>query len=214
MECGQTMHENSIFCCVSHTCRINLIRAQLTDTAFPYFIGFAHGYPYVGINNLCIFCCFHHIFFQSNGCSGFCSDGTAGCYQFFIGEICFRCACCKMHTQFCTGYHERVAHIITSIAHVNKFHTLQIAQMFTNGQHISDHLCRMEFIGQTIPYRNTCMFCQFFYDFLTVTTVFNTIIHSSQYAGSICDTFLFTNLGTTGIQISTSHTQIISSYFK
>ena len=86
--------------------------------------------------------------------------------------------------------------------------------MFTNGQHICQHLCRMVFIGQTVPYRNTCMRCQFFNDFLTKSSVLDSFIHSSKNSCCVCNAFFLADLGSCRIQISSSHTQVMSSYFK
>ena len=119
-----------------------------------------------------------------------------------------------MHTEFCTYNHQRISHIITGISHIRKFNSFQMTKMLLNGQHVCDHLCRMKLIGQTVPYRNSRIFCQVFHDCLLKSTVLDTVIHTSKYTGSICDTFFLSNLGCRRIQKCGMHTKIKGGYFK
>ena len=86
--------------------------------------------------------------------------------------------------------------------------------MFTNRQHIRQHLCRMIFICQSIPDRNPGIFCELLHDILTKTAVFNTFEHSSEHARSISDAFLLTDLRSRRIQIGTSHSEVMRGHFE
>ena len=86
--------------------------------------------------------------------------------------------------------------------------------MLLDGHQICQHLCGMIFIGQSIPDRYTGIFCQFFHDLLSKSSVFNSVIDPSQHSGGVFDTLFFPDLGAFWIQVSGSHAQVMSSYFK
>ena len=119
-----------------------------------------------------------------------------------------------MHSHLRTRNHQRVTHVISCISHVYKMNIFQCSKMLTDRQQICQHLCRMILICQTIPYRHTCMFCQFFYTFLSESTIFDTIKHSSEYSCCIFNTLFLANLGSTWIQISGSHSHVMCRHFK
>ena len=54
----------------------------------------------------------------------------------------------------------------------------------------------MVLVGQTIPHRNTGILCKIFYNLLTISTILDSVEHSSQNSGSILNAFLFTDLRT------------------
>ena len=72
----------------------------------------------------------------------------------------------------------------------------------------------MKFIGQSIPYRNTCILCQLLYDLLPISAVLNTVKHPAEYSCRIFDALLLTDLGARRIQISHMHTQIMRCHLK
>ena len=119
-----------------------------------------------------------------------------------------------MHSQFGACDHQGITHIVAGISHVYQTTSLKISKMLTDGQHIGQHLCRMIFICQTIPYRNSCIFCKVFYDFLSKSSVFDSLIHSSENSCCVCNALLLTDLRTSRVQIGTAHSKIVSSYFK
>ena len=87
-------------------------------------------------------------------------------------------------------------------------------ELFAHGQDIRQHLCRMEVIGQTIPYRNTRILREILDNRLFVAAVFNAIKHSSQYLGGIGERFLFAHLGAARIQECHAHAEVSSRHFK
>ena len=119
-----------------------------------------------------------------------------------------------MHTKFGARDHQRITHIVTGITHVNQPTAFQVAEMFTDRQHICQHLCRMIFVCQTVPYRNSCVFCKLFYDILAKTSVLDSLVHSSKNSCCISDALFLSDLGTCRIQICTAHSKVMSSYFK
>ena len=72
----------------------------------------------------------------------------------------------------------------------------------------------MIFVCQTVPNRNSCIFCKIFYNFLTKSTVLDTIIHSSKNSCSICNALFLADLGASWIQIGASHSQIMGCHLE
>ena len=214
MECRQAVHKDSLFSCIVHNVPIHLVWHQYFNPFRPGFIRFSHGYPNIGVDDVSALRALHSILFQSNAAA------SLGCdlFTFFHQLRCreeFLCGTgCKVHSHLRTGYHKRIAHIVAGITHISHLQPLGISEMFLNGQKIRQHLCRMEFIGKAIPYRNTCIFCQFLYDFLPITTILDSFIHASQYSCSIFNAFLFADLGTGRVQICSSHSQVMSRHLK
>ena len=66
--------------------------------------------------------------------------------------------------------------------------------VFNHGENVGEHLCRVEFISQTIKDRHSGIFSQFFNNFLTETAIFDGVIHSAKNARSIFHTFFMPNL--------------------
>ena len=99
-----------------------------------------------------------------------------------------------MHTQLGAGNHQGIAHVITGIAHIYKTDPLQMSEMLMDGKHICQHLGRMILVGQAVPYRDSCIFCQFFHNILAESTVFNTIIHPAKNSCCICNTLFLADL--------------------
>jgi len=100
-----------------------------------------------------------------------------------------------MHAKLCADNHQGISHIVTGISHIGQLHAFDPAKLLTNSQHICQHLGRMKFIGQTVPYRNPCISCQLLYDILSKATVLDTIIHSAKNPCRICYALLFSDLG-------------------
>ena len=66
--------------------------------------------------------------------------------------------------------------------------------MLPYGEKIRQHLGGVVLIGQAVPDRHTGVLCQFLHDFLSETTVFDALIHSSQNSCCIRNAFLLSNL--------------------
>ena len=208
------MHEDRAVLCIFECIGIDLIRFQVIDTLCPYFFRFTHGYPYICINDISIPGCFRNTVCQCDGCS--CRGGHVHTViHELLVRIIFRIgAGNKMHAKLCAGNHQGIAHIVTGIPHVYKLHTLKFSKMLLDGKHIGNHLCRMGFIGQSVPHRNPCIFCQFFHNLLSESAIFDSIKHTSQNTCGIRNTFLFSNLGTARIKICHMHTQIMCGYLE
>ena len=89
-----------------------------------------------------------------------------------------------------------------------------MSEMLTNRQHICDHLRRMKLVRQAVPYRNSCIFCKFLDDLLSVSTVLDSVEHSSEHTSRICDALLLSDLGSARIKISHMHTEIMCRHLE
>ena len=184
------------------------------DSLFPYRIRLTHGYPYICINNICVFGSGFHILCESDGSARLSSILFALCYKLIIWEVFAASAGNKVHSKLGACNHQGITHVITGIAHIHQLDSLQISEMLTDGKHISQHLSGMILIGKTIPYRNSGIFCKLFYHILAKSAILDTIVHSSQNSCSVGNALFLTDLGSGRIQISTSHTKIMCSYLK
>jgi hypothetical protein len=57
--------------------------------------------------------------------------------------------------------------------------------MFQHGHQICEDLGWVKFVGQTVPHRYARVFAQLLNDGLTVTTVFDAVIHTAQHTGGV-----------------------------
>ena len=190
------MQENGFLSGIFHDFLCYFVWCQLTDTLFPNFIRLTHRYPYVCINHISIFCSLFYIFCQCDGGTCLSRIAFAELYQLLVREVFACCACDKVHTHFCTGDHQRIAHVESCIAHIYQLSALQITEMLADGQKVCQHLCRMILVCQSVPYRHACVFCQLLYDFLAKSAVFNSLVHSSQDTSSILNAFFLADLRT------------------
>ena len=86
--------------------------------------------------------------------------------------------------------------------------------MLLNCQKVRNHLSRVIFVCQSIPYRNSCIFGKLFYNLLPETAILDSFVHSAKNSRGICDAFFFPYLGTRRVEISSSHTKVMGRYFK
>ena len=110
--------------------------------------------------------------------------------------------------------HQRISHVVPGVSHIYQFQSFQLSEVLPNRQHIRQHLCGVIFIGQSVPHRNTCVFCQFLHDLLTKSPVFNTIVHPAQNSRSILDALLLSHLGSCRTQVCSSHTHVMGRHLE
>ncbi len=86
--------------------------------------------------------------------------------------------------------------------------------MLHHGQKIGQNLGGMVFVGEPVPYRNTCIFSQFFNNCLSKTTVFDAIIHASQNTGGVFHGFFLANLRSAWSEVGNFCSLVVCSGFK
>ena len=82
-----------------------------------------------------------------------------------------------MHAHLRAADHQRVAHVVARIAHVDELFALQLAKMFLDRQEIGQNLRRMELVCQTVPDRDARVFRQILHDLLPKAAIFNAVEH-------------------------------------
>ena len=208
------MHKYRTLFCKRHNIRIYLIAFQILNPFCPDLVRLSHRYPYIGINDVCPCRCLCNIFCQRNGCPCLRCCLPAGAHKRFIREILLIGTGTKIHPELCTGCHQRITHIVAGIPHIYKPDSLKPAKPFADSQHICNHLRRMKFVCQPVPYRHACIRRQFFHNFLPESAVFDTVKHPAKHPGRISNAFLASNLGTGRVEVSHMHAQVMRCHFK
>mgnify|MGYP006974605941 CR=1 FL=1 len=86
--------------------------------------------------------------------------------------------------------------------------------MLNNGHKVGENLGRMEFVGQAVPYGNTRILGKLLNDLLTVTAVFNTVIHSAKHTRGVGNAFLFADLRSRRVEIGHAHAKVACGNLK
>ena len=89
-----------------------------------------------------------------------------------------------------------------------------MSQVFPDCQHICKHLRRMELVRQTVPHRNSRIFCQLLHDVLSVSAVLDTVKHASQHTRGVRNALFFADLRTGWIKVSHMHSEIMCCHLK
>ena len=69
VECGKTVQEDRAVFCVCHHFFCHFIWRELFNPLLPYFVRLSHGYPYICVDNVGIFCSLFYIGCQRDRCT-------------------------------------------------------------------------------------------------------------------------------------------------
>ena len=72
----------------------------------------------------------------------------------------------------------------------------------------------MEFVGQTVPDRNTRVRGKLFDNFLAEAAVFDAVVHSAEDLRRVGNRFLLSHLAAAGVQIRHAHAQVTPGDFE
>ncbi len=86
--------------------------------------------------------------------------------------------------------------------------------MLLHGEQVGQNLRGVEFGRQAIPNHHTGVFGEILHDVLTVTAVFDTVVHTAQHTGGIGDALLLTHLGTRRAEVSHLRTLVVGTHFE
>jgi len=172
---------------------IDLVRRQQFDP-LRKFILFTHRYPYIGVKDISRVYAFGHIGRDFDFAAALFSEFLCHFDQFIGREKRFRCADRDVHTQDGACHQQAVGDIVASVAYIDQFQAGQLAEMLFDRQEIGDHLGRMPFVSQPVPYRHTCIFRQIFDRFLAEAAEFDTVKHAAEHFGGVFNGFLFAQL--------------------
>ena len=167
------MHKDCIRFCQCHHIAVDGIAGKCFLTYF-FFCFLTHTCPGIGVNNVHTCNGFFWIVHNGNAAAGFCCILLCLCNDFRIWHIAFRTCNGYVHTNFSAANHQRMSHVI-AVTNICKFDSFQMTFVFLNGNQVCNYLCWMIIICQAVDYRNICVFCQFFYFCMAVSTNHNTI---------------------------------------
>ncbi len=100
-----------------------------------------------------------------------------------------------MHPQFGADHHQGITHIVAGVSHVGQLYAFNPAQLFSDCEHVRQHLGGMKLISQPVPYRNAGILCQFLHNTLLKAPVLDSLVNAPQHPGRIRNAFFFANLG-------------------
>ena len=99
-------------------------------------------------------------------------------YELFIREELQRCAGDEVHTQLRAADHERVAHVVARVAHVDELYPLERAEVLTYGEHIRKDLSGVEFVCKPVPDGDGGILREFFDYALSESAVLDAVKHA------------------------------------
>src|SRR5689334_11315808 len=89
-----------------------------------------------------------------------------------------------------------------------------LLNMLLNSQEISQYLCRMGFICQSVPDWYARMLREFINNILSVTTIFDAVIHATKYASSILHRLFIADMRTVRAKVGDTSALIIGCNLK
>ena len=110
--------------------------------------------------------------------------------------------------------HQRVRHIVATIANKHQLSSLQFSDMLFNCHEVSQNLCWMKLIGQSIPYWNASVTRQLLNSCVIKATELNSVKHSPQNLGSVFNRLFLTQLNIIFTEVFRRNSKVISSHRK
>ena len=125
-----------------------------------------------------------------------------------------RCQNAKIKSHNSRANHQRICHIVATIANKHQLSSLQFSDMFFNCHEVSQNLCWMELIGQSIPHWNASVTRQFLNSRVIKTAEFNSVKHSTQNLSGIFNRLFLTQLNIIFTEVFRRNSKVISSHRK
>ena len=208
------MHEYGGIPGVFHGGGVYLIGGEQAYSLCPYSIRLAHGYPYVGVDNVGVGGTLLYVLGEGDGAAVFRRDGTAGIHQLLGGEQRLWRAGGEVKAHLGAGHHEGIAHVVAGVPHVGEVYALEAAQLFLDGEQVRKHLGGVELIRKAVPYRNSGVFGKLLDKLLAVTPVLYAVVHPAQHPRRVGYALLFAHLRGAGVKIGHAHSEIAPGNLK
>ena len=202
------MHEYGGVLGVPHGGGVHLIGGEQLYALRPYLVGLAHGYPYIGVDDVGVGGALLYVLGEGDGAAVFRGYGAAGVHQLLGGEKLPWGAGGEVEAHLGAGHHEGIAHVVAGVPHVGEVYALEAAQLFLDGEQVRKHLGGVELIRQAVPYRNSGVFGKLLHKLLAVTPVLYAVIHPAQHPRRVGYALLFAHLGGAGVEIGHAHAQV------
>ena len=135
-------------------------------------------------------------------------------HQRRVGEVLLRGAGHEIHAHLRAAHHQRIAHVVAGVAHVDQLYALQAAELFPYGQEVGQYLGGVKFVGQAVPHRHPGVLRQRFHDLLAEAAVFDAVVHPPKHPGGVGDGFLLADLRARGVQVGDAHAQVVGGHLK
>ena len=198
-----------------HHLRGHLIGLEQLDALGPYIVRLAHGHPYVRIEEVAILHGLFHIF--GNGNLGTSLGGylTALGDEFIRRSAALGACGTEIDTHLGAADHQRVAHVVARIAQVAELHLLErLVGVLLHGEQVGKYLRGVELGRQPVPNHDAGVFSEVFHDILTVSAVFDTVVHTAEHTGRICDALLLAHLGTRRAEVGHLRPLVVCSHLE
>ena len=123
-------------------------------------------------------------------CSCSCNDISVNLITQFLWSVCY-----EVHAHLSAAIHPCICHVVSYVTYEYDFAVSErFCNVFFDCEQVSQDLSRVINVSQTIPYRNACILSQVFNDFLVISSVFDTIVESSENLSSIFQGFFLAHL--------------------
>ena len=202
------MHEYGGVLGVPHGGGVHLIGGEQLYALRPYLVGLAHGYPYIGVDDVGAGSALLYVLGEGDGAAVFRRDGTAGIHQLLGGEQRLWRAGGEVEAHLGAGHHEGIAHVVAGVPHVGEVYALEAAQLFLDGEQVRKHLGGVELIRKAVPYGDAGVLCKLLHQLLAVAPVLYAVVHPAQHPRRVGYALLFAHLGGAGVKIGHTHAQI------
>ena len=214
MVSGQAVHEHGLGACNLHELLVDLVSGQVVDPLGPDLHRLAHGDPDVGIQHVGPLGGHGGILLKAEGRTCLCRNGLTLGHESRVRLVLLGGAGRKVEAHLGAAHHQAVAHVIAGVPEVDKVDAFQLAEVLPDGEEVREDLGGMELVGQAVPDRDTCIFCQVFHDLLPIAAVLDAVKHPAQHPGGVGNGFLFADLAARRVKVGDLHAQIVSGDLK
>ena len=197
---GQAVHELAVGVAGEfHDAAVHLIGQEHLDAFLPHFVGFAHGDPHVGVDEVAALHAFGHVVGADDLSAGFLGGLEAHLVDLVAGLKGLGGHGAELHAHLGGAHHEGVAHVEAGVAEVGEGDFIEgLVAVFHHGEEIGEDLGGVGFVGEAVPHGHVGEAGQLFHDALAEAAVLDAVVHAGEHAGGIGHGFLLAYLGAAG----------------
>ncbi len=211
VEGGQAVEENHVgILGLADHLHVDLVGLEEPDPLGELAL-LAHGNPHVGIDNISVADTLIDILGEFDGGPRLGGQFPHLTNELVGGEKLFGSHGHEVHAQLGTADHEGVAHVVPSIADVDKLHFPEgLVHVLLDGHHVGQNLGGMVEVRQSVPDGDTGMLSQKLHRLLLEASELDAIVKAAQNLGRILNRLLLAHLavaeeGNLGSLVETGH---------
>ena len=209
MEARQAVHEDAVVGRLRHELGVDLILGKKPDALLPQLVGLAHRDPDVGVDDVRAAGTFVDVLGQRDGRAGGLGDLAALGDELGGRHLLGRPAGAEVHTELRAHDHEGVAHVVAGVAHEGELLAVEVAaELLLHGQHVGDHLRRVELGREAIPHGHASVRGEGLDDRLGVSAVLDAVVHAAEHARGVLDGLLLAHLRALGVEVGDAHAEV------